>query len=106
MMLLENLPEGTVATLLKPENKAKLTKVLTYHVLSGKFMYDDIKKAIQENGGKVTLTTVSGDKLTAMMNGPFNIVLKDTKGSIANISTYDVAQSNGVIHVIDRVILP
>lgn len=102
----ENLPEGTVATLLKPENKDKLTKVLTYHVLSGKYTYADIKKAIQKGNGKAELTTVSGDKLTAMMNGPVNIVLKDSKGSVANISTYDVMQSNGVIHVIDRVVLP
>ena len=102
----ENLPKGTVTTLLKPENKAKLSKVLTYHVLSGSYTYADIKKAIQKNDGKITLTTVSGDKLSAMMNGPFNIVLKDANGSIANISTYDVMQSNGVIHVVDRVILP
>ncbi|MDX2301426.1 MAG: fasciclin domain-containing protein [Microscillaceae bacterium] len=102
----ENLPAGTVETLLKPENKDKLTKVLTYHVLSGKFTMADVKKAIQKGGGKVELTTVSGDKLTAMMNGANNIVLKDAQGNVANISTYDVMQSNGVIHVIDKVILP
>ncbi|GAB4401221.1 MAG: fasciclin domain-containing protein [Microscillaceae bacterium] len=102
----ENLPEGTVATLLKPENKETLTKVLTYHVLAGKFDYESIKKAIKSAGGTLSLTTVSGDKLTAMMNGDKNIVLKDAKGNVASISTYDVMQSNGVIHVINQVLLP
>jgi uncharacterized surface protein with fasciclin (FAS1) repeats len=102
----ENLPAGTVETLLKPENKATLTKVLTYHVVAGKMNYDDIAKAIKAGGGKATMKTVSGGTLTAMMNGMHNIVLKDEGGNMANITTYDVNQSNGVIHVIDAVVLP
>lgn len=102
----ENLPAGTVETLLKPENKATLTKVLTYHVVAGKMDYNDIAKAIKAGGGKVTMKTVSGGTLTAMMNGMHNIVLKDEGGNMANITTYDVNQSNGVIHVIDAVVLP
>jgi uncharacterized surface protein with fasciclin (FAS1) repeats len=102
----ENLPEGTVATLLKPENKATLAKVLTYHVVAGKMNYDDIAKAIKMGGGTATLKTVSGGTLMAMMNGSHNIVLKDENGGMANITTYDVNQSNGVIHVLDTVVLP
>ncbi len=102
----ENLPEGTVETLLKPENKDKLTKVLTYHVLSGKYDYKTIKSAIKKGGGKAEVKTVSGGILTAMMNGDVNIVLQDENGNIANISTYDVYQSNGIIHVINQVVLP
>lgn len=102
----ENLPEGTVATLLKPENKDQLTAVLTYHVVAGKMNASDIMKAIKKGKGTATLETVNGEKLTAMMNGPMNVVLKDAKGNIASISTYDVNQSNGVIHVIDAVLLP
>lgn len=102
----ENLPAGTVETLLKPENKATLTKVLTYHVVAGKMNFDDIAKAIKAGGGKAVMKTVSGGTLTAMMNGMRNITLKDEGGNMANITTYDVNQSNGVIHVIDAVVLP
>ncbi|MCU0468215.1 MAG: fasciclin domain-containing protein [Arcicella sp.] len=102
----ENLPAGTVETLLKPENKATLAKVLTYHVVAGKLDFSEISKAIKAGGGKATLKTVSGGTLTAMMNGAHNIVLKDENGGTANISTYDVYQSNGVIHVLDAVVLP
>jgi len=102
----ENLPEGTVDNLLKPENKATLAKVLTYHVLSGKYDFEAISKLIKTGGGKASLKTVSGGTLIAMMNGNHNIVLKDENGGIANISTYDVYQSNGVIHVLDAVVLP
>lgn len=102
----ENLSVGTVETLLKPENKATLTKVLTYHVVAGKMDYNDITKAIKAGDGKAVLKTVSGGILTAMMNGMHNIVLKDEGGNMANITTYDVNQSNGVIHVIDAVVLP
>jgi uncharacterized surface protein with fasciclin (FAS1) repeats len=102
----ENLPAGTVESLLKPENKATLTKVLTYHVVAGKMNFDDIAKAIKAGGGKATMKTVSGGTLTAMMNGMHNIMLKDEGGNMANITTYDVNQSNGVIHVIDTVVLP
>lgn len=102
----ENLPTGTVDNLLKPENKDMLVKILTYHVIAGKWDSDAIAMKIKENGGKYEITTVSGGKLWAMMNGSKNVVLKDEKGNTANISTYDVMQSNGVIHVIDRVLMP
>ncbi|MEO1513413.1 MAG: fasciclin domain-containing protein [Bacteroidota bacterium] len=102
----EKLPNGTVETLLRPENKGQLSKVLTYHVVSGKLDASKIAQAIKHGGGTAELTTVSGDRLTAMMNGNKNVVLKDEKGNIANVSIYDVYQSNGVVHVIDSVILP
>lgn len=102
----ENLPDGTVDSLLKPENKDMLSKILTYHVVSGKFDAGSIMKAIKNGGGKAILKTVSGGVLTAAMNGPMNVVVMDEKGNTANISTYDVVQSNGVIHVIDRVLIP
>ncbi|PIQ47379.1 MAG: fasciclin [Cytophagales bacterium CG12_big_fil_rev_8_21_14_0_65_40_12] len=102
----DKLPEGTVATLLKPENKQMLTAVLTYHVVAGKMDADTIVKAIKKGNGKAVLTTVSGGKLTAMMNGERNVTLTDEKGNTSNISVYDVYQSNGVIHVIDTVVLP
>ncbi|MEO6169150.1 MAG: fasciclin domain-containing protein [Chitinophagales bacterium] len=102
----ENLPSGTVETLLKAENKATLTKVLTYHVVAGKVTYNDLKDMIKKGGGKASVKTVSGGTLTAMMNGDVSITLKDESGNTANISTYDVIQSNGVIHVIDQVLLP
>ena len=100
------LPAGTVATLVKPENKDTLTKILTYHVVAGKLTFNDIAKQIKAGGGTAELKTVSGGTLWAMMNGMHNIVLKDAKGNMANISTYDVMQSNGVIHVIDTVVMP
>jgi len=100
------LPAGTVDTLLKPENKATLTKILTYHVVAGKYDSAALKKLIMDHNGTAELKTVSGGMLTAMMNGPTNIVIKDEKGDVADISTYDVTQSNGVIHVIDKVMLP
>jgi uncharacterized surface protein with fasciclin (FAS1) repeats len=102
----ENLPEGTVGTLIKPENKATLTKILTYHVVAGKVTAKDLMKMIKAGGGTAMLKTVSGGTLTAKMNGPMNVVIMDEKGGIADISTYDVMQSNGVIHVIDSVLLP
>lgn len=100
------LPDGTVETLLKPENKETLTKILTYHVVAGRVDAKSLKEMIQKGGGKAELKTLSGGKLWAMMNGPMNIVIKDEKGGIASISTYDVYQSNGVIHVIDKVLMP
>lgn len=102
----ENLPEGTVATLLKPENKETLSKVLTYHVVSGNYDFDALAKMIKSGKGKATLTTLSGGNLYASMNGDHNIMLWDENGGKANISVYDVYQSNGVIHVIDSVVLP
>lgn len=102
----ENLPAGTVETLLKPENKDMLVKVLTYHVVAGKWDFNSLAALIKKNGGKAEITTVAGGKLWAMMNGPHNITLTDENGNVANITTYDVYQSNGVIHVIDNVVLP
>ena len=100
------LPDGTVENLLKPESKAVLTSVLTYHVIPGKLDSDAITKAIKAGKGKAELKTVNGSTLWAIMNGPKNVILQDEKGNIANISTYDVYQSNGVIHVIDAVVMP
>ena len=99
------LPVGSVDTLLQPENKDALTKVLTYHVVAGRMSAMDLKKAIKTGGGKAELNTVSGGKLWAMMKG--NIVtLKDEKGDVASVMQADVFQSNGVIHVIGAVVLP
>ena len=99
------LPEGTVGTLLKPENKAMLAKILTYHVISGKFSAGDVVKAIKAGNGTAVFTTVSGGKLSAMMNGK-NVVLKDENGGTSTVTIADVNQKNGVIHVIDSVVLP
>lgn len=102
----ENLPDGTVETLLKPENREQLTNVLTYHVVPGVYTHDKLVEMIREGGGTAELETASGGTLIAWMNGPENIVLKDENGNYADITTYDVTQSNGVIHVIDTVVLP
>ena len=99
------LPEGTVATLVKPENKATLTDILTYHVVSGKYMAGDVVKAIKANNGTFTTNTVMGEKITLMMDGA-NVVIKDAKGGKSVIIMTDVAASNGVIHAIDTVIMP
>lgn len=101
------LPAGTVDNLLKPENKTQLSSVLTYHVVAGKMDANTLMKAIKASkNGKYEMKTVNGGKLTASMNGDRNIVLQDEKGNISNISIYDVYQSNGVIHVIDTVVMP
>ncbi|WP_428376158.1 fasciclin domain-containing protein [Lichenicoccus sp.] len=100
------LPDGTVATLLKPENKATLTKVLTYHVVPGTMDSKALMAAIAAGGGKATLTTVAGEPLVAMMGAPGTITLTDAKGDVATVTIADVYQSNGVIHVIDHVLLP
>ncbi|HEX8659083.1 MAG TPA: fasciclin domain-containing protein [Hymenobacter sp.] len=102
----ENLPAGTVETLLKPESKATLTKVLTYHVVAGNMSADKLMSAIKAGKGKASLKTVSGGTLIASMNGARNMVLTDESGNTTSITTYDVMQSNGVIHVIDKVLLP
>ena len=102
----ENLPAGTVETLLKPENKATLAKVLTYHVVSGKYDFKALSALIKAGKGTGELKTVSGGKLFFMMNGARNIIVKDENGGTANINTYDVYQSNGVIQSIDAVLLP
>ena len=100
------LPAGTVESLLKPENKNTLTKILTYPVVAGSWDAESIIKAIKKNNGTYEITTVSGGKLWATLNGPMNVALKDENGNYANISIYDVRQSNGMIHVIDRVLMP
>lgn len=100
------LPAGTVETLLKPENKGKLTGILTYHVVSGNLDAAALEKLIKAGNGTATLKTVAGGALTAKMNGQRNIIIVDGSGATANISTYDVKQANGVIHVLDRVLLP
>ena len=100
------LPAGTVETLVKPENKATLTKILTYHVLPGKYDFKALAKEIKMHDGKAILPTASGGKLMFAMNGMHNIVVMDEGGNSANISTYDVYQSNGVINVIDTVLMP
>jgi uncharacterized surface protein with fasciclin (FAS1) repeats len=100
------LPSGTVDTLVKPENKATLTKILTYHVVPGKYDFMALSHAIKKGNGKAELPTASGGKLSFMMNGMHNIMVSDEKGGMANISTYDVYQSNGVINVIDTVLMP
>src|SRR5262252_4656188 len=99
------LPKGTVESLLKPENKDKLVKILTYHVVSADAMADAIKKMIKDDGGKHTISTVSGGKLIAMMKGD-KIVLEDENGGAATVTIANVKQSNGVIHVVDHVLLP
>jgi uncharacterized surface protein with fasciclin (FAS1) repeats len=99
------LPAGTVETLVKPENKATLIKILTYHVVAGKMTSVDLKKAIKAGNGKATLKTVQGGNLSAMMDGS-KIVLTDEKGGKSTVSIANVMQSNGVIHVTDSVVLP
>lgn len=100
------LPAGTVDNLLKPENRTMLGSVLTYHVVAGRVTARDLMSWIRKGHGTAELTTVNGQTLWAMMNGPMNIVLKDARGGVASISTYDVPQSNGMIHVIDHVLMP
>lgn len=99
------LPAGTVETLLKPENKEMLTRILTYHVVAGRWGAAELKKQIKEGHGQATLKTVSGGTLTAMMQGD-NIILKDEKGDTSTVTIPNVFQSNGVIHVVDTVLLP
>ena len=101
----DKLPAGTVDTLLKPENLAQLKKILTYHVVAGKMTSKDIAKAIKAGKGKAVLTTVEGGKLTAMMSGG-KLVLTDEKGGTSTVTIANVIQSNGVIHVVDTVLMP
>ena len=101
----DKLPAGTVDNLVKPENKATLTKVLTYHVVAGRISAADLAQQIKAGNGTAELTTVEGGKLWAMMHGK-HIVLKDEKGNVATVTISDVFQSNGVIHVIDAVLMP
>jgi uncharacterized surface protein with fasciclin (FAS1) repeats len=99
------LPAGTVDTLLKPENKDTLVKILTYHVVAGRLSTADIKKMIKDGNGKATLTTVSGGTITAT-ESMGKITLTDEKGGTASITITNVYQSNGVIQVIDSVLMP
>ena len=101
----EKLPAGTVEMLVKPENKAMLTRILTYHVVAGNNDSKAIMKAIKAGGGKAEFKTVSGGTLWAMMNGK-NLVLMDEKGGRSMVTIADVRQSNGVVHVIDTVVIP
>lgn len=98
------LPAGAVDGLLKPEMKPMLQKALTYHVVAGRMTAADIGKAIQAGGGKAMLTTVAGGSLTATMSGS-TLVLTDATGAKANVTIGDVMQSNGVIHVVDTVLM-
>jgi uncharacterized surface protein with fasciclin (FAS1) repeats len=100
------LPAGTVEKLVKPENKATLTKILTYHVVAGNYDTNKLRSMIVEGNGTATLNTVSGGKLWLMMNGSSNITVKDEKGDVADITISDVRQSNGVIQVVDHVLHP
>ena len=99
------LPAGTVDNLLKPENKATLAGILTYHVVSGDMSAAALRSAIKQGKGTAELTTVNGGKLWAMTKGG-KIMLKDEKGNVAWVTIADVKQSNGVIHVINKVLMP
>ena len=101
----DKLPKGTVETLVKPENKATLTSILTNHVVAGKVSAADLVGMIKKDGGKTMIKTVGGGSLTAMMKGK-KVEIMDEKGGIATVTIADVNQSNGVIHVIDSVLLP
>ncbi len=99
------LPAGTVDTLLKPENKATLTKILTYHVVAGKMDSKALARKIKAGNGTAELKTVSGGTLKVMMSGG-NVVVQDEKGGTATVTVADVYQKNGVIHVVDSVLMP
>ena len=98
------LPAGTVDTLVKPENKGMLTSILTYHVIPGRYDFRKLDQAIKAGGGKAELTTVEGQKLTAWMDGDA-LILTDANGGKAKVTIANVMQSNGVIHVVDHVLL-
>jgi uncharacterized surface protein with fasciclin (FAS1) repeats len=100
------LPPGTVDTLLKPENKATLVKVLTYHVVSGRMTAAKLMKAVKDGEGEAHLKTVAGEDLIVKQAGPGKLTITDVKGDVAMVTIPDVLQSNGVIHVIDTVLLP
>ncbi|PCE25355.1 fasciclin [Paraburkholderia acidicola] len=99
------LPPGTVQTLLKPENKATLVKVLTYHVVPGRITAHDLAMAVDQGGGKASLKTVEGDSLIVSKDGK-GWAITDDKGDVAHVTIGDVMQSNGVIHVVDTVLMP
>jgi len=101
----DKLPKGTVETLLKPENKGQLQGVLTYHVVPGRLGASELARLINEGKGKASLKTAAGGTLIAMMDGK-NVVIQDENGGKSVVTTKDVFQSNGVIHVVDKVLLP
>lgn len=101
----DKLPDGTVDTLLKPENKGKLAGILTYHVVPGKLDAAAVAKAIKDGGGKAILKTVQGEEITATMEGD-KVIITDAKGGKSTVTIADVMQSNGVIHVVDTVLMP
>jgi len=101
----KKLPAGTVESLVKPENKAALTKILTYHVVAGRLTAADLASAVDQGGGKAVLKTVEGDSLTIMRKGK-GLTVTDDKGDVTKITIADVMQSNGVIHVVNKVLMP
>ena len=100
-----NLPDGTLSTLLQPENQETLQSILTYHVVAGQFMAEDVVQAISDNGGQFTVETLQGGELTLKL-WEGNVYVKDTNGNKAQIIITDVETSNGVIHAINNVVLP
>jgi uncharacterized surface protein with fasciclin (FAS1) repeats len=100
------LPAGTVDNLIKPENKATLVKILTYHVVPGRMTAVNLMKAVKDGEGEAHLKTVAGEDLTVKQAGPGKLTITDSKGDVATVTIADVLQSNGVIHVIDTVLLP
>jgi uncharacterized surface protein with fasciclin (FAS1) repeats len=100
------LPAGTVESLLKPENKPTLVKILTYHVVPGRMTAASLMKAIKAGEGMAKLKTVAGEELTVKEAGPGKLSITDAKGDVAHVTIANVLQSNGVIHVIDTVLLP
>jgi uncharacterized surface protein with fasciclin (FAS1) repeats len=100
------LPKGTVDTLLKPENKDKLVAVLTYHVVAGRLTAQDLAEKVDQGGGKAMLKTVQGEDLTIKREGRSHLTITDSKGDVAAITISNVLQSNGVIHVINKVLIP
>jgi len=100
-----NLPDGTLSTLLQPENQETLQSILTYHVVAGQFMAEDVVQAINDNGGQFTVETLQGGELTLKL-WEGNVYVKNTNGNKAQIIITDVETSNGVIHAIDNVVLP
>lgn len=101
----DKLPEGTVATLLEPANKGTLTSILTYHVVAGNIDAAAVGKAIKDGKGKAVLTTVQGGKLTAMVKDG-KVVLMDEKGGYSTVVATDIKGTNGIVHVIDTVVMP
>ena len=99
------MPPGTVSTLVQPANKATLDKILTYHVVAGRYTAADLMNMVTQGGGKATLKTVEGEPLTVTTTGG-HLVLTDTKGGMSTVTIPDVIQSNGVIQVVDTVLMP